>query len=206
MKILKKDFGIYNTNCYIVQTNVGDFIIDPGVDSKQWVLDNANNPLAILNTHGHFDHIWCNAEIKNLMNVPILCPKEDSFMLESDCFNLGLTPSTPDIYVENNQKIYFDKNGINNNGDICIEFMFFPGHTPGSSMIKINDAIFSGDFIFKRSIGRVDFPYSDKEAMVNSLIRFKSIDYNLPMYPGHGDNTMVRDEQKNIDIWIKTIC
>lgn len=207
MKILKQHFGVYNTNCYIVKIDIGDFIIDPGVGSIDWVLKNVSNPLAILNTHGHFDHIWCNADIKMKLNIPILCPKEDGFMLESDCFNLGLTPFPPDIYIENNQKIYFDKNGISNSNDnIFVEFMFFPGHTPGCSMIKINDAIFSGDFIFKRSIGRVDFPYSSKKDMVESLKRFKQINYNLPLYPGHGDNTTIQDEQKNIDLWIKTIC
>lgn len=207
MEILKKSFGIYETNCYIVKTNYGDFIIDPGVNSTKWVLENIKDPLAILNTHGHFDHIWCNAELKKNLNIPILCPKEDSFMLESDCFNLGLTPCPADILVKNDEKFYFNKNGLNkNNNGICIEFMFFPGHTPGSSMIKINNHIFSGDFIFKRSIGRTDFPYSSKKNMLESLKKIKNIGYDMPLYPGHGDNTTIKNEQKNIDVWIKTLC
>ncbi|RAX53164.1 hypothetical protein CCY99_06110 [Helicobacter sp. 16-1353] len=252
MELLKKAFGVYATNCYILKTNIGDFIIDPGVGSAEWVLENAKNPIAILNTHGHFDHIWCNAELKKTLNVPIFCPKEDCFMLESDCFNLGLTPQNADRKVENNEIFYFDKNGLvetdspdlaesgaksrgdsgesslesrvesrgdssvesakkaesaeskaESNPQIKVEYMFFPGHTPGCSMIKIGDFIFSGDFIFLNSIGRSDFPYSSDEAMQESLRQFGKIPYDLPLYPGHGDKTSIKAEQGNLRFWLK---
>lgn len=234
MNLLQKAFGIYQTNCYILQTNIGDFIIDPGMDSTGWVVESTKHPIAILNTHGHFDHIWCNYELKAKFDILLLCPKEDCFMLESDCFNLNLNPYPADIKVENNQIFYFNKNGLIKDDEkdlesksevesnsktastksnmiesseiIEVEFMFFPGHTPGCSMIKIGDFIFSGDFIFKRSIGRSDFPYSNKEDMIASLKKFKNIPYNMALYPGHGESTTIKEEQKIIDTWIKTIC
>ncbi len=210
MEILKKAFGMYETNCYIVKSEYGDFIIDPGEGSSCWVLENIENPLAILNTHGHFDHIWCNAALKEKLDIPLLCPKEDAFMLKSDCFNLGLDPKAPDIEVENNEIFYFNKDGLldsvsNDANFIKVEFMFFPGHTPGCSMIKIGNFIFSGDFIFKRSIGRSDFPYSSSELMKNSIEKFGKIDYDMPLYPGHGESTTIKAEQKNIHYYLHMI-
>ena len=84
--------------------------------------------------------------------------------------------------------------------------MRFSGHTPGCSVIKINDYIFSGDFIFNRGIGRVDLPYSNASEMKESLKRFKSFPYSEILYPGHGENTSVEEEKKNIDLWIETLC
>lgn len=194
MELLSKPFGIYQTNCYILKTNVGDFIIDAGVDSASWVCENVKNPLCILNTHGHFDHIWCNYELKEMLKIPIYCPKDDAFMLESDCFDLGLKPVVPDVKVKPNET--FDFSGIN------VEFMHFPGHTPGCSMIKIGDYIFSGDFIFYRSIGRSDFPYSNANDMQDSLKRFGSLDYDNVLYPGHGQSTSIRQEQKHLHIYL----
>ncbi len=233
MELLSKAFGIYETNCYILKTAIGDFIIDAGVDSAQWVVDNATNPLCILNTHGHFDHIWCNAELKERLQIPIFCPKGDAFMLKSDCFDLGLKPCAPDIEVEPNQILKF--------GDIAVEFMHFAGHTPGCSMIKISGSdsslrgdlspkqsknksvdsvdsssvtkndenlyIFSGDFIFYRTIGRSDFPYSSPKDMGESLQRFGALDYDAQLYPGHGQSTTIKDEQKNLPFYLRgLIC
>lgn len=213
MELLCKAFGMCQTNCYILKTKFGDFIIDPGVESKDWVVENSSFPLAILNTHGHYDHIWCNAALKEHFGIPIFCPKEDCFMLESDCFDLGLTPSIPDVRVENNEVFYFNKNGFIRESSldstnkkiesIKVEYMFFPGHTPGCSMIKIGDYIFSGDFIFFRTIGRSDFPYSNTKDMRNSLMKFGEIANDLPLYPGHGQSTSVKREQAHLHLYLR---
>ncbi|RDU61633.1 MBL fold metallo-hydrolase [Helicobacter sp. MIT 14-3879] len=215
MELLSKAFGDYQTNCYILKTKIGDFIIDPGVESTTWINENTNKAICILNTHGHYDHIWCNKELKDIFNIPIFCPKEDAFMLESDCFNLGLTTCKPDFYVENDEIFYFSKsdNGkinIESNKDIKknkdkikVEYMFFPGHTPGCSMIKIGEYIFSGDFIFYRSIGRSDFPYSNTKDMQKSLEKFAQIQYDMMLYPGHGKSTTIKNEQKNLHLYMR---
>lgn len=64
MNIKVKPMGEYQTNCYIVSINDMDFIIDPGMGATEWVMQNVTNPIAILNTHGHFDHVWSNAELQ----------------------------------------------------------------------------------------------------------------------------------------------
>jgi len=108
-----------------------------------------------------------------------------------------LPPSTPDVEVEPNEEFDFD--------GVKVKFRHFPGHCPGCSTIEIGDAMFSGDFIFERSIGRCDFPYSSPEDMKESLKRFKELDYDKTVYPGHGGSTTIQEEQKYSDYWIKNI-
>lgn len=203
MKILKKAFGAPQTNCYIYKSTKGDFIIDPGIGATQWVMENAKDPLAILITHGHYDHIWSLADLKSLLpNTPIYCPKEDTFMLQTDCFDTGLTPCSPDEVIEGNKSSFSFKIS-----DCEIKYWHLPGHTPGCSIVEIEDMIFSGDFIFYRSIGRYDFPYSNASDMKESLKRFQQIQSKTDkiIYPGHGQNTSLFQEQKNANLWIQRI-
>jgi len=71
MTIKTEAMGVYQTNCYIVTIDKKDIIIDAGVGATPWIIKNVTNPIAILNTHGHFDHIWSNAELKKHFNIPI---------------------------------------------------------------------------------------------------------------------------------------
>ena len=105
MNIKMQPMGPYQTNCYIVTIDGKDLIIDPGVDATSWVLRNTTNPIAILNTHGHFDHVWSNQELKEELNIPLYCPKDDCFMLENDPFSQGTPKSVPDFKVKPNEKI-----------------------------------------------------------------------------------------------------
>jgi len=197
MSIKIKPMGIYQTNCYIITEDGKDFIIDPGVSATQWVLQNTTNPVAILNTHGHFDHVWSNAELQKKLNIPLYTPKGDVMLLGKSSWTPDLPPSTPDVEVEPNQE--FDFNGVK------VKFHHFPGHSPGCSMIEIGDAIFSGDFIFERSIGRTDFDYSSPKDMKDSLKRFKKLDFDKTLYPGHGGTTTIKQEQQYTDYWIETL-
>ena len=89
--------------------------------------------------------------------------------------------------------------------DFCIKFHHFPGHTPGCSMIEIDDAIFSGDFLFKGSIGRWDFPFSDKNEMLESLEKCKNLKGDFALYPGHGESSTLKAEQQELDRWVEIV-
>lgn len=193
MQIKHKACGSYGTNCYIVSINDKDIIIDPGMDAVNWVSKNVHNPIAILNTHGHFDHVWSNAELSLKFNIPIYAPKNDIFMLENDPFSQGTPQSHANFVVDGDETLDID--------GISVKFFLFPGHTPGCSCILIGEALFSGDFIFKNSIGRFDFPYSDAKQMQQSLEKFLKIEANWDIYPGHGDKTTLKEEQKNVPYW-----
>ncbi|NPA50205.1 MAG: MBL fold metallo-hydrolase [Epsilonproteobacteria bacterium] len=199
MNIKVKPMGSYQTNCYILTINNKDFIIDPGIDASKWVLDNISNPKAIFNTHGHFDHVWSNQELKDRLKIPIYCPKDDAFMLKEDPFHLGTPKSNPDFLVEDNQIIEIEGEKF--------KFITFKGHSPGCSVIEFNNIWFSGDFLFKNSIGRWDLPFSNPKDMLNSLKRLKK-DYNninKTLLPGHGPKSSLKEELKYIDYWIEVV-
>jgi len=185
MQVKYKPCGDYQTNCYIIDDKI---IIDPGMYSFEWVKKNVKDPIAILLTHGHFDHVWDVNKIKNYFNIPAYIHKNDEVLVTQDVFNIGMPSINIDYFFENSFKI--------ENYDIIIKH--FPGHTPGSCTIEIGDFMFSGDFIFKSSIGRFDFPYSNINDMKNSLKKFLEINYDKIIYPGHGDKTTIKTEQKNI--------
>jgi glyoxylase-like metal-dependent hydrolase (beta-lactamase superfamily II) len=197
MKIKVQPMGDYQTNCYIVHINDMDFIIDPGMGATEWVIQNISNPVAILNTHGHFDHVWSNAELQKRLKIPLYTPKEDVMLLSDSSWMPSLPPSRADVEVQANQE--FDFNGVK------VKFTHFPGHTPGCSTIEIGDAMFSGDFIFERSIGRTDFPYSSPVQMKESLAKFKKIPYDKTIYPGHGGTTTIKQEQLYSDYWMANL-
>ena len=193
MKIKHKACGSYGTNCYIVSIDGKDIIIDPGMEAVSWVCKNVENPIAILNTHGHFDHVWSNSELVSKFNIPLYAPKNDIFMLENDPFSQGTPPSHANFIVDGDEVLDI--------GGISVKFFLFPGHTPGCSCILIENSLFSGDFIFKNSIGRFDFPYSNALDMKKSLEKFLKIEANWDIYPGHGDKTTLKEEQKNVPYW-----
>ncbi len=197
MQIKIQPMGPYQTNCYIVTVDGKDIIIDPGVGATEWVIQNVTNPIAILNTHGHFDHVWSNQELKERLDIPLYTPKGDAFLLKSSAMMPDLPPSTPDVEIEGDAEL--DLEGI------TVKFRHFPGHCPGCSTIEIGEAMFSGDFIFENSIGRCDFPFSSPEEMKQSLRAFKNIDYDKKVYPGHGGATSIKAEQRNADYWIRAL-
>jgi len=197
MQIKIQPMGVYQTNCYIATVDGKDFIIDPGIDATEWVISNVTNPVAILNTHGHFDHVWSNAEVQKALNIPIYCPKGDVFMLTDDPLGQGTPKSIPDYEVVGDELL--DITGIK------VQYRHFPGHTPGCSVIEIGDVWFSGDFLFQQSIGRWDFPASSGEEMIKSLEKAMKIEGDYRIYPGHGGSTTLKAEQRVIPYWIEQV-
>jgi glyoxylase-like metal-dependent hydrolase (beta-lactamase superfamily II) len=197
MQIQIQPMGLYQTNCYIVTVDGKELIIDPGVDAAAWVLSHVTHPVAILNTHGHFDHVWSNAELKERLGIPLYCPKEDLFMLTDDPLGQGTPPSQADHAVIGDELL--DIAGIK------VHYRYFPGHTPGCSIIEIGDTWFSGDFLFQQSIGRWDFPASSGEKMLKSLEKALKIAGDYTIYPGHGMSTTLKAEQSVIPYWIEQV-
>ncbi len=196
MQIIKQACGVYETNCYILFTPKGEFIIDPGTDALLFIKKHVKNPLAILNTHGHYDHIWDNAKVKKEYNIPIYIHKNDAFMLHDD-FNQGYDSSDADFLVDNED--------ILNICGVDFKFHFLPGHTPGCTMIEIvgKNIMFSGDFLFYRSIGIWDFPYSDANLMKQSLEKVMTYKEDFKLLPGHGQETTLKEEQVHLPSWLR---
>jgi len=192
-----KPCGAYQTNCYVLKIDQKEFIIDPGVDAYSWLKNIVTNPLAIINTHGHFDHVWDNAKVSKEFNIPIVCHRGDENMLGQDLFGLGTPSSNADIVVEGDGEFEFE--------GVKFGFLSFPGHTEGSMAIIYEDKFFSGDFLFRGSIGRVDLPGSDSKKMVESIRKVLSLQKNYEIYPGHGNSTTLQEERQNLGSWIDSL-
>jgi glyoxylase-like metal-dependent hydrolase (beta-lactamase superfamily II) len=115
-------------------------------------------------------------------------------MLENDNFNQGTPSSKADFKVKPDQVISLL--------GISVKFHHFPGHTPGCSAIEIKDTLFSGDFIFAGSIGRVDFPYSNSEDMKKSIKKVLKFKSNYKIYSGHGNSTTLYEEKDSLANWL----
>lgn len=193
MEIKIQPMGYTQTNCYIVSIDNKEIIIDPGMDATPWVLNNVSNPIAILNTHGHYDHVWSNSELQNKLKIPLYIQKEDEFMLTKCPLGQNVPKSSADYLVQGDETLDI--------GGIQIQYRHFAGHTPGNSIIEIGDVWFSGDFIFDNSIGRWEFPFSSGEAMIKSLEKAMKINKDFTLYPGHGVSTTLKKEQKGMPMW-----
>ncbi|MCR6593557.1 MBL fold metallo-hydrolase [Campylobacter insulaenigrae] len=196
MRILKYPCGPYETNCYIVDFENKQIIIDPGQNALKFIKENVSKPLAILNTHGHYDHVFDNAKVKKAYQIPIYIHKNDEFMLK-DPFNYGFEHSNADFLINDESEIKID--------NFIFKFHFFPGHTPGCTMIELvgENIMFSGDFLFHRSIGRWDFPYSNADLMKESLLKILTYEKDFELLPGHGEKTTLKEEQQAIPAWLR---
>lgn len=194
MQILKKAFGEYATNCYILKGEQGDLVIDPGEGSFDWVMQNTGKIAAVLNTHGHFDHVYDDAKLQRT-GAKIYIHEEDAFMLRVDPFETMPEPLQPDVLVSDGQEFVL--------GGFNVKFHLFAGHTPGSCMIEAGGVIFSGDVVFKGSIGRWDFPFSNVAQMRESLHKILQIEGDFTLYPGHGANTSLAAERQNLKYFLQ---
>ena len=141
----------------------------------------------ILLTHGHFDHVMEVETLKNKTNAKIYMHEEDEKLENLKIFEK--TPKIhPDVYIKEGQKI--------NIGNLELLVIHTPGHTPGSVCfyMKKEKILFSGDTIFAGSIGRIDFPYSNKEDMYSSLEKIKTLPKDTKIFPGHGISTSIEKE------------
>ena len=195
MQILKKAFGEYVTNCYILKGEQGDLVIDPGQGSFDWVMQNTGKIAAVLNTHGHYDHVYDDAKLQR-MGAKIYIHESDAFMLRADPFGTMPESIEADVLVKG-QEQSLEIAGFN------VKFSLFAGHTPGSCMIEVDGVIFSGDVIFKGSIGRWDFPFSSGAQMRESLHKILQIKGDFTLYPGHGPNTSLAAERQNLKYFLQ---
>ncbi len=195
MEILVQPFGEFYTNCYIVNREI---IIDPSKGAFEFIKKYVKKPIAIINTHGHFDHIWDNQKVKEYFDIPIYIHKDDEFLLSNDPFSYNPPKSKADYLLEEG-KIKIDKYEIN--------ILHMPGHTPGTILIEFENDIFSGDFIFDGSIGRVDFPFSNPKKMKDSIKKFLNINFTKDkrILPGHSGYTTIKKAKKFLPNWIDVI-
>jgi len=180
--------GEIDTNCYIVDDGKSQeaLIIDPG-DNAEEILEFLNRhqlkARSIVNTHGHWDHIGANRELKARTGAPLLIHELDEFMYKA-------SNSPPaDSHLKENDLIKV--------GAVIFKVFHTPGHTPGgiSLYCEKEKVLFSGDTLFAGTYGRTDLPYSSQTDMEKSLKKLLKLPAETKVYPGHGRPTTIGEEQ-----------
>ena len=203
--------GSFAANCYLVASGPRSecVIIDPGQDAEvgiNQVVDEYHlQPVAVLATHGHIDHIWSVAPVCGARGIPAYIHPADRALLSDPGRGLGLaagqqlfgglTFTEPDDVRELTDGMKLELAGL----ELVVDHA--PGHTPGSvtfGLPPVTEAgtLFSGDLLFAGSIGRTDLPGGDYETILASLARVcLSLPGETQVLPGHGPQTTIGEER-----------
>jgi hydroxyacylglutathione hydrolase len=194
------ELGPYFVNCYIVgdsETKSG-IIIDPSWEPERIISHVEKfglNIERIVITHGHVDHIGALDAIRSHFDVPVSIGEVDAPMLTDPAASLAglsgdaiVTDPADDLLHEGDEvKV----------GSFRFKVLDTPGHTRGSISLYGHGVVFTGDALFLGSIGRTDFPGGSFEVLMDSI---KNKILTLPddtiVYPGHGPDTMVKQERE----------
>lgn len=195
-------------NTYIVGEEGGPcVIIDLGEKFSEvanYVKKHHTRCSGILLTHGHFDHIKGIEEFLKIFNCTVFIDEKDAPLLEnkrlngSQSFNMNVQLDISNLYLLD------DEDEINFENKYYFKVIETPFHTPGSVcyLLKSENAIFTGDTLFRGSIGRTDLPLGDEKEVGESLKKIKVLDPKLNIYPGHGEITTLEHELKT-NIYLK---
>ncbi|MFH1992448.1 MAG: MBL fold metallo-hydrolase [Pseudomonadota bacterium] len=192
--------GPLMANCFIFgcEKTKEAVVIDPGGDADRILLSLADAKLQvkyIINTHGHFDHVGGNGKMKKATGADILIHPLDAPMLGSlssnaAIFGISVENSPPcDRTIQEGETVSF--------GEITLEVIHTPGHTPGGISLFTNGILFVGDTLFAGSIGRTDFPGGDFNTLIssiqNKLFKMKN---DVRVFSGHGPETTIGTEKR----------
>jgi glyoxylase-like metal-dependent hydrolase (beta-lactamase superfamily II) len=189
----------FETNCWLIGADGTEdaVVVDPGfspVAVHRMLELEGRRPVAVLATHGHFDHIGSAAEFCG-DDLPFYIHEADVLAL-TDPPAWGAGFETPPVPVKDIRTLS-DGDPLTFAG-FRIEVMHTPGHTPGSVVYRTDGWVLSGDLVFAGSIGRSDFPNSSPPEMERSLRRFLELPDPTEVYPGHGPRTTVgRERERN---------
>jgi hydroxyacylglutathione hydrolase len=192
--------GPLQANCYLVgceQTHQAA-VIDPGGDAQhiQEVLAREQLTVAaIVNTHGHFDHVGANKAMKQSTGADLMIHQLDAPMLDHlkrSAASWGLRADdspAPDRLLADGDTVEV--------GELILKVLHTPGHTPGGISLVVDRAVFVGDTLFQGSIGRTDFPGGDYDTLIRSIqTKLFSLPDETVVYAGHMGNTTIGQEKK----------
>ncbi|KAB3534083.1 MBL fold metallo-hydrolase [Alkaliphilus pronyensis] len=211
MRIHKIIVGINETNTHIVfdENTMEAIIIDPGDEAStinNYITKNSLKPKAIIISHYHHDHIGAAEDLKEKYNSPIYAHKKELAGLKNPEINRSIITRKKEITVIPD-KLLKEGDTIEV-GEIVLEVIHTPGHTPGGISLKVKDSniVFTGDTIFSDALGRTDLAGGDegilKRTIVNKVSRWGD---DIIIYPGHGDSTTMKAARKRKLQYLKAL-
>jgi len=200
MRILDWRVPPYDNGTYIVIDDRRDaLVIDPAM-GERLVIDAAREHglrlVEILNTHGHPDHIYGNAAVKEATRARLAIHRLDEYRLGPKRPPASISMSIPPCDADD----LFDEGALSYVTDLSLTALHTPGHTEGSTCFYFEreGVLFSGDVIFKGATGRWDLPGGDRDRMERSLERVIGLPANTKVYPGHGAPTTIGAERSSL--------
>lgn len=203
--------GWLQCNCYVLAPRQGAdaIVVDPGQKAMprlRKILDeNRLTPAAVLLTHGHIDHIWSAQKVADTYGCPAYIHPEDRSMLTDPIKGMG--PRLAQLAVgvlfgEPRQVVELDRDGDKIQlGGMTVTIDHTPGHTRGSVTFRIPngpvDLAFTGDTLFKKSIGRTDLEGGSGRDLYTSIVdKLLTLDDATVVLPGHGPKTTIGAERR----------
>jgi hydroxyacylglutathione hydrolase len=204
--IKKFVFNSFSVNTYLLIDNTGKcLIVDPACQSKNeeselsgYIETNKLQPVGMINTHFHIDHIVGNTFVCNTYNLKPQCHKKSQLLWETAveygwAFGMNIENLiVPQDFVEEGDSLAF--------GNGSVQVIYTPGHADGSICL-INHAeryVISGDVLFRDSIGRTDLPTGNFDLLHESITtKLFTLPEDYIVYPGHGPETSIGYEKMN---------
>jgi len=182
--------GHLETNCYIVTDEVTRrcAIIDPGADANtilDYIESNKLTPEVVFITHGHFDHYMALDAILDETGATAYINAKD---VTKDC--------DPHKMEDNGRLSYYSEGDVIHVGELEFTVMETPGHSHGCVTLRCENALFTGDTLFRDSCGRTDLGGS-MEVLLESLRRLSELEGDFEVYPGHAEATTLSRERSH---------
>ena len=206
MIIKKFTFNSFQENTYIISVGKNCIIIDPGCSNdserkmlKNYIAKNDLQPIELINTHCHLDHIFGNKFVSETYSlIPKMHPKDLPLLKNAlniaKLYNVQLDPPPLKVnFLHEGDIIKLDEN-------IVWEVMFTPGHAPGHICLlnRLSKKIIVGDVLFFMSIGRTDLPGCNHKDLLDSIRnKLFLLDDETEVFCGHGNNTNIGFEKMN---------
>ena len=197
LAVEKYELGPIGTNGYIVRSEESAteaVVVDPGAEAERLLeaLEHLGaRCVAILITHGHWDHLGGVAELAEATGAPVYMAEDEHVLLEDvNSFtppSVELRPYSPDVGLAGDETLDL--------ADMSFHAVRVPGHSPAHLAYYADGALFSGDVVFAGSVGRTDLPGADWDTLVESI---RMLADRFPpetvVYPGHGPETTLGAE------------